>query len=90
MTKTSEHFLIQSLYKTSPGYNKILKSKYGITIAGGQDDYAGKIFRLSHLGYYDEFDMVTMITALEMTLKECGYAFEIGAGVQAVIKSFQQ
>ncbi len=69
-------------------FNKILKSKYGITIAGGQDDYAGKIFRLSHLGYYDEFDMVTMITALEMTLKECGYAFEVGTGVQAVIKSF--
>jgi len=69
-------------------FNKILKSKYGITIAGGQDDYAGKIFRLSHLGYYDEFDMVTMITALEMTLKECGYAFEVGTGVQAVITSF--
>ncbi len=71
-------------------FNKILKSKYGITIAGGQDDYAGKIFRLSHLGYYDEFDMVTMITALEMTLKECGYVFETGKGVQAVITSFQQ
>ncbi len=69
-------------------FNKILKTKYGITIAGGQDDYAGKIFRLSHLGYYDEFDMVTMITALEMTLKECGYAFEVGTGVQAVITSF--
>jgi serine---pyruvate transaminase len=71
-------------------FNKILKSKYGITIAGGQDDYAGKIFRVSHLGYYDEFDMVTMMTALEMTLKECGYKFETGAGVQAVIKSFMQ
>lgn len=71
-------------------FNKILKQKYGITIAGGQDDYAGKIFRISHLGYYDEFDMVTMMTALEMTLKECGYQFETGAGVQAVIRSFQQ
>jgi aspartate aminotransferase-like enzyme len=69
-------------------FNKILKSKYGITIAGGQDDYAGKIFRISHLGYYDELDMVTMVAALEMTLKECGYKFELGAGVQAVLKSF--
>jgi serine---pyruvate transaminase len=71
-------------------FNKTLKGKYGITIAGGQDDYAGKIFRVSHLGYYDEFDMVTMMTALEMTLKECGYKFTTGAGVQAVITSFQQ
>src|SRR5450759_958558 len=69
-------------------FNKILKSKYGITIAGGQDDYAGKIFRISHLGYYDELDMVTMVAALEMTLKECGYKFELGTGVQAVLKSF--
>jgi aspartate aminotransferase-like enzyme len=34
--------------------------------------------------------MVTMIGALEMTLKECGYKFELGAGVQAVLKSFAQ
>jgi len=71
-------------------FNKTLKSKYGITIAGGQDDYAGKIFRMSHLGYYDELDMVTMITALELTLRECGYKFELGLGVQAVLKSFAQ
>lgn len=54
-------------------FNKILKGKYGITIAGGQDDFTGKIFRISHLGYYDELDMITMIGALEMTLQECGY-----------------
>ncbi len=71
-------------------FNKTLKSKYGITIAGGQDDYAGKIFRISHLGYYDELDMVTMIGALELTLKECGYKCELGKGVQAVLHSFAQ
>jgi serine---pyruvate transaminase len=71
-------------------FNKILKSTYGITIAGGQDEYAGKIFRISHLGYYDELDMVTMLAALEMTLHECGYKHASGAGVQAVVQSFQQ
>ncbi len=70
-------------------FNKILKTKYGITIAGGQDDYAGKIFRISHLGYYDEMDMVTMMTALEMTLRESGYKFDAGIGVQAVVKYLQ-
>jgi aspartate aminotransferase-like enzyme len=71
-------------------FNKILKTKYGITIAGGQDDYTGKIFRISHLGYYDEMDMVTMMTALEMTLRESGYKFDLGAGVQAVVKYLHQ
>lgn len=64
-------------------FNKILKLKYGFTVAGGQDHLKGKIMRISHLGYYDEFDMVTMISALEISLKEIGYKFEIGAGVAA-------
>ncbi|NUN70267.1 MAG: alanine--glyoxylate aminotransferase family protein [Bacteroidetes bacterium] len=68
-------------------FNKILKGKYGITIAGGQDDFTGKIFRVSHLGYYDELDMVTMIGALEMTLKECGHSFEVGSGVKATLNA---
>lgn len=68
-------------------FNKILKGKYGITIAGGQDDFKDKIFRISHLGYYDELDMITMIGALELTLKECGYQFDLGVGVKALLQS---
>ena len=68
-------------------FNKILKGKYGITIAGGQENFAGKIFRISHLGYYDELDMITMIGALELTLKESGYKFELGSGIKGLLQS---
>lgn len=68
--------------------NRLLKEKLGITIAGGQEEFTGKIFRISHLGYYDEFDMITMLSALEMALAECGFKFEIGAGVRAAEKRF--
>jgi aspartate aminotransferase-like enzyme len=61
----------------------ILKNKYGITIAGGQDDYAGRIFRVGHLGYFGEFDIITTLAGLEMTLAELGYEFERGAGIKA-------
>jgi len=61
----------------------IMKNKYGVTIAGGQDDYAGKIFRVGHLGYFGEFDIITTLAALEMTLSELGYEFERGAGIIA-------
>jgi len=71
-------------------FNKILKGTYGITIAGGQEEYAGKIFRVSHLGYYDELDMLTVISALELALKECGYGFELGSGVRAAEASLAQ
>lgn len=69
-------------------FNSTLKEKYGITIAGGQDEYAGKLFRVSHLGYYDELDMITMVAALEMVLFESGYSFELGSGLRAAQASF--
>ncbi len=62
---------------------KTMSAKYGITIAGGQDDYAGKIFRIGHLGYFDRFDIITTLAGLEMTLAEIGYEFERGAALRA-------
>jgi aspartate aminotransferase-like enzyme len=61
----------------------IMKNKYGVTIAGGQDDYVGRIFRVGHLGYFGDFDIITTLAALEMTLAELGYEFERGAGIKA-------
>ncbi len=69
-------------------FNNILKSKYAMTVAGGQDEFAGKIFRISHLGYYDEMDIVSIIAALERTLLECEGKCEVGAGVRAVQEYF--
>lgn len=62
---------------------KIMKNKYGVTIAGGQDAYEGRIFRVGHLGYFGDFDIITTLAALEMTLAELGYGFERGAGIKA-------
>ncbi|MDR3315380.1 MAG: alanine--glyoxylate aminotransferase family protein [Coriobacteriales bacterium] len=60
-----------------------MKNKHGVTIAGGQDDYAGRIFRVGHLGYFGDFDIIITLAALEMTLFELGYAFEPGTGIKA-------
>jgi aspartate aminotransferase-like enzyme len=57
--------------------------KFGITVAEGQDRAKGKIIRIAHLGYYERLDMVMVISALEMLLKEMGYPFELGTGVKA-------
>ncbi|MCL2491376.1 MAG: alanine--glyoxylate aminotransferase family protein [Coriobacteriia bacterium] len=62
---------------------KTLKERYGVTIAGGQDHLVGKIFRIGHLGYFGEFDIITTLAALEMTLAGLGYKFERGAGIKA-------
>jgi aspartate aminotransferase-like enzyme len=57
--------------------------EFGITVAGGQDRAKGKIIRIAHLGYYGRLDMVMVISALEMLLREMSYQFEMGAGVRA-------
>jgi len=57
--------------------------KFGITVAEGQDRAKGKIIRIAHLGYYERLDMVMVVSALEMLLKEMGYKFELGTGVKA-------
>ena len=62
---------------------KLIREKYGITIAGGQDAVKGKIFRIAHLGYAGCFDVITVISALEAVLKELGYKFETGTGLKA-------
>lgn len=67
---------------------KKMKADHGITIADGQDHLKGKVFRIGHLGYYDKFDILTTLSGLELTLKELGYDFELGAGVGAAAKVF--
>ncbi|KJU84670.1 soluble hydrogenase 42 kDa subunit [Candidatus Magnetobacterium bavaricum] len=62
---------------------KVLRTRYGVTIAGGQDQVKGKIFRIAHLGYADRFDVIVAISALEMTLKTLGHPVSLGKGIAA-------
>ncbi len=65
---------------------KDLRDNYGITFAGGQDHLKGKIVRIAHLGYYDSYDMIVALSALEMALEKHGYKIEMGKGVAAAQK----
>ncbi|HEY4188308.1 MAG TPA: alanine--glyoxylate aminotransferase family protein [Polyangia bacterium] len=69
---------------------KTMKNRYGITIAGGQDHLKGKIIRIAHVGYFSEFDIITAISGLEMTLSDLGYGIKPGSGVAAAQASFAQ
>ena len=62
---------------------KRLRVVHGITISGGQAQLKGKIFRLAHLGYADESDVVVCLAALERTLADLGYPVKLGEGIRA-------
>ncbi|MFL5330052.1 MAG: pyridoxal-phosphate-dependent aminotransferase family protein [Gemmataceae bacterium] len=60
-----------------------MEKQYGLKLANGQDTLKGKIWRLAHMGYHDQFDVMAAISGIELVLKEMGHKFESGAGVAA-------
>jgi aspartate aminotransferase-like enzyme len=69
--------------------SKALRDKHGITIAGGQGDYKGKIFRLGHIGFFDVFDITTALAATELVLAELGADIERGVAVTAALEAYE-
>ncbi|MGK7907209.1 MAG: alanine--glyoxylate aminotransferase family protein [Synechococcus sp.] len=64
----------------------IISKRFDIALAAGQDSYKGKIFRVGHLGFICDRDILTTFTAIEAALAELGYRFTPGAGVTAASK----
>ncbi|MFO0824462.1 MAG: alanine--glyoxylate aminotransferase family protein [Gemmataceae bacterium] len=67
---------------------KKLEKQHGFKLADGQDNMKGKIWRLSHMGYTDAFDVLGALAALELVLLESGFKLEPGCGVAAFQKAF--
>jgi aspartate aminotransferase-like enzyme len=63
---------------------------HNITIAGGQGEMKGQLFRLGHMGYATEVDVVVALAALEQVLPELGVPVDLGAGVRAAQKIFAE
>jgi aspartate aminotransferase-like enzyme len=67
---------------------KAFSRAHNITIAGGQGEMKGRLFRLGHMGYAAEFDVITALAALEQVLAEIGQPVDFGAGVRGAQKVF--
>ena len=63
---------------------KAVKERFDILLAGGQDHLKGKVFRIGHLGYVCDRDVLTAVSAIEATLQSLGlHSGNMGAGVAA-------
>jgi aspartate aminotransferase-like enzyme len=62
---------------------KKMEKQYGVKLADGQDTLKGQIWRLAHMGYIDQFDVLAALSALELVLLEVGFKLNPGAGVAA-------
>ena len=61
-------------------------TSHNITIAGGQGEMKGRVFRLGHMGHVGDFDVITALAALEQVLHELGHPVDFGAAVRAAQK----
>ncbi len=64
-----------------PALRKVLRDELGVNVADGQGALKGKIFRVAHLGFYDRFDAVSAVAAVDMALGRLGWSGGRGLGV---------
>jgi serine---pyruvate transaminase len=88
-----EHANVVTVARTPEGIDgaaipKLMRDRYGITIAGGQGHLKGRIVRIAHCGYYGAFDVLTSIGGLELALDELGFDVSFGAGVSRAQQVF--
>ena len=67
----------------------LLRDRHGVTLAPGQGELKGKIFRIGHIGYYDVFDITTALAAVELALIELGADVERGVAVTRALEAFE-
>jgi len=60
-----------------------LKQRFDILTAGGQDHLKGKIFRIGHLGFVSDRDVLSVVAAIEAIVMASGEQYDAGAGVNA-------
>ncbi|HPP66532.1 MAG TPA: alanine--glyoxylate aminotransferase family protein, partial [bacterium] len=68
-------------------FSSDMRKEFGMSIAGGQDKLKGKIIRISHFGYQDEFDTIAVIAGIEIMLNKYGYKINPGTGVREAMKA---
>ena len=68
-------------------FRKTIKNKFDILLAGGQDHMKGKIFRVGHLGYVNDRDIITVVSAISNTLLSLGKITTQQAGESLAVVS---
>ena len=69
---------------------RLLRDRWGVTLAPGQGRLQGKAFRIGHIGWYDVFDITTALAALELALVELGADVNRGVAVTRALEAYAE
>jgi alanine-glyoxylate transaminase/serine-glyoxylate transaminase/serine-pyruvate transaminase len=60
--------------------------RYDLSLGGGLNKVAGKVFRIGHLGWLNEIMVLQALGGVELAMQDVGIAFEPGCGVGAAVR----
>jgi alanine-glyoxylate transaminase/serine-glyoxylate transaminase/serine-pyruvate transaminase len=60
--------------------------RYELSLGGGLNKVAGKVFRIGHLGWLNEIMVLQALGGVELAMQDVGIAFEPGCGVGAAVR----
>jgi alanine-glyoxylate transaminase/serine-glyoxylate transaminase/serine-pyruvate transaminase len=69
--------------------NDVIKTayhRYNLSLGGGLNKVAGKVFRIGHLGWLNEIMVLQALGGAELAMHDVGIKFEPGAGVGAAVR----
>ena len=66
---------------------KALKEDFNIIVADGQESLQGKIFRIGHMGYVFERDILMTLACLQSVLKKLGYESPSQSPIKAPLEA---
>ena len=72
---------------TAPEIVGAMRDRFAVQLSGGQGALKPDIFRIGHIGYVDDLDLLAVIAALEQVLAGRGHDVDLGAGVAAASAS---
>ena len=65
---------------------KIAYGRYDLSLGGGLNKVAGKVFRIGHLGWLNEIMVLQALGGVELAMRDVGIPFEPGVGVGAAVR----
>jgi alanine-glyoxylate transaminase/serine-glyoxylate transaminase/serine-pyruvate transaminase len=69
--------------------NDVIKTaynRYDLSLGGGLNKVAGKVFRIGHLGWLNEIMVLQALGGVELAMQDVGIKFEPGVGVGAAVR----
>jgi aspartate aminotransferase-like enzyme len=73
--------MVAVYFEKAEELRKILKTKYEVNVAGGQDFMKGKLFRINNMGIIEDYKMEHILNSVELALDELGVRKYDGSAV---------